>query len=54
MERRFCSHPAKVAVVGVGSVGASLAYSLTIHGLIKPWVKPWILSTVCLLCSLQE
>jgi len=32
MERRFCSHPAKVAIVGVGSVGASFAYSLMIHG----------------------
>jgi L-lactate dehydrogenase len=35
MERRFCSHPAKVAVVGVGSVGASFAYSLVIHGLVS-------------------
>jgi L-lactate dehydrogenase len=35
MERRFCSHPAKVAVVGVGSVGASFAYSLMIHGLVS-------------------
>ena len=35
MERRVCSHPAKVAVVGVGSVGASFAYSLVIHGLVS-------------------
>jgi L-lactate dehydrogenase len=35
MERRFRSHPAKVAVVGVGSVGASFAYSLMIHGLVS-------------------
>jgi L-lactate dehydrogenase len=35
MESRFCSHPAKVAVVGVGSVGASFAYSLMIHGLVS-------------------
>lgn len=35
MEQRFCSRPAKVAVVGVGAVGASFAYSLMIHG----WVS---------------
>jgi L-lactate dehydrogenase len=35
MERKFCSHPAKVAIVGVGSVGASFAYSLMIHGLVS-------------------
>ena len=35
MERGFCSRPAKVAVVGVGSVGASFAYSLMIHGLVS-------------------
>jgi L-lactate dehydrogenase len=35
MEERFCSRPAKVAVVGVGSVGASFAYSLMIHGLVS-------------------
>ena len=35
MEQRFCSRPAKVAVVGVGSVGASFAYSLMIHGLVS-------------------
>jgi L-lactate dehydrogenase len=35
MERESCSRPAKVAVVGVGSVGASFAYSLMIHGLVS-------------------
>jgi L-lactate dehydrogenase len=35
MERKFCPHPAKVAVVGVGSVGASFAYSLLIHGVVS-------------------
>lgn len=35
MERKFCSSPAKVAVVGVGSVGASFAYSLMIQGLVS-------------------
>jgi L-lactate dehydrogenase len=35
MEHRFCPHPAKVTVVGVGSVGASFAYSLMIHGLVS-------------------
>jgi len=35
MEQKFCSRPAKVAVVGVGSVGASFAYSLMIHGLVS-------------------
>jgi L-lactate dehydrogenase len=35
MERTFFTHPAKVAVVGVGSVGASFAYSLMIHGLVS-------------------
>jgi L-lactate dehydrogenase len=35
MEHRFCPHPAKVTVVGVGSVGASFAYSLMIHGVVS-------------------
>ena len=35
MERRFCSHHPKVAVVRVGSVGASFAYSLMIRGLVS-------------------
>ena len=35
MERTAFIHPAKVAVVGVGSVGASFAYSLMIHGLVS-------------------
>jgi L-lactate dehydrogenase len=35
VEPRSCSHPSKVAVVGVGSVGASFAYSLMIQGLVS-------------------
>jgi L-lactate dehydrogenase len=35
MERTVFTHPAKVAVVGAGSVGASFAYSLMIHGLVS-------------------
>ena len=35
MEHGFCPHPAKVTVVGVGSVGASFAYSLMIHGAVS-------------------
>jgi L-lactate dehydrogenase len=35
MAKPFFAHPAKVAVVGVGSVGASFAYSLMIHGLVS-------------------
>jgi L-lactate dehydrogenase len=35
MEHSFCSHSAKVTVVGVGSVGASFAYSLMIHGAVS-------------------
>jgi L-lactate dehydrogenase len=35
MENRFCPQPAKVTVVGVGSVGASFAYSLMIHGVVS-------------------
>jgi tRNA A37 threonylcarbamoyladenosine dehydratase len=33
MERTVCTQSAKVAVVGVGSVGAFSAYSLMIHRL---------------------
>jgi L-lactate dehydrogenase len=35
MERTVFTHPAKVAVVGAGSVGTSFAYSLMIHGLVS-------------------
>ena len=35
MEKTVFTHPSKVAVVGVGSVGASFAYSLMIRGLVS-------------------
>jgi L-lactate dehydrogenase len=35
MENRFCAHPGKATMIGVGSVGASLVYPLMIHGVVS-------------------